>query len=225
MKRMMTRPVFVLGLVLLVMLAMTGVAYGLWSKTLHIEGTVFTGELNAVYDIVEIDDGGSVGDGVWDELEFEGKDVGYCEAFLFDGGVFPDLDNPGPQGMFVEIGNAYPSFNCFVVYAITNVGSIPWKIAAPQYSEDGMAWTSGLYAIDTPYMHVNGWPLGSLGVWGSSYEPEAQVHPGETVYASLHFHLEQGAEMNATYGFFVRHFVHQWNENCGDPGFPTEFCP
>ena len=62
-------------------------------------------------------------------------------------------------------------------------------------------------------MHVNGWPLGYLPAYDApTYAHDQQVHPGEVVYSSLHFHLEQGAEMGAEYTFYVRNFVHQWNE-------------
>jgi hypothetical protein len=195
-------------MVLILALATIGVGYGLWAKTLVIEGKVRTGELNAIYSIERVAESWDFNNPIGEE--WEGKDVALCEAVLDASGLKPDLPNTGPQAIKVTITNSYPSFNCFVLYDITNTGSIPIKVHLPEYSKDGITWVSGGFGgFDDP-MHVNSWPP------SPTYEDDAQLEPGESVLKWLHFHTGQRATMNTDYTFYVRHFVHQWNEE-GSP--------
>jgi hypothetical protein len=192
-------PLGTLVIVLILALASIGVGYGLWAKTLKIEGDVHTGVLNAVYSIEEVSesyDYNTPGLGEW-----EGKDVGSCVAELLDG-----LPNPGPQLIKVTIRNSYPSYNCFMLYDITNAGTIPIKVHLPEYSLNGIDWVPGGIGGFYDPVHVNSWPT------DPTYVEDAQLHPGQSVYKWLHFHTGQEAEMDTDYTFYVRHFVHQWNE-------------
>jgi len=201
-------PVGVLVMLLVLALASLGMGYGLWSKVLTIDGTVNTGEVNAEFSLMEIDesrafDGDycpdfpgsySIGkdcdglNGLNDDMEVDDKDIATCTVELLDG-----LENPGPQTLKVTIDKAYPSFNCFIRYDVKNTGSIPIKVHLPDYS--------GIPAT----LHVNTWPP-------FCYADHEQVEPGFAAYCNLHIHVPQGAEQNATYTFNVPIFVHQWNE-------------
>jgi len=73
-------PVGTLFMGLVVALAAVGVGYGLWSKTLFIQGSVSAGDLNAVFVDAFTDD-----DGVVDNVVKDQQDVG------------PDPSAPGPN--------------------------------------------------------------------------------------------------------------------------------
>lgn len=207
-------PVVGLTLVLIVVLATAGVAYGLWSQTLIINGTVYTGTVDATIQAVEVDQmssvdqsaafndicptgGYSIGqdcDGVGglnDDMEVENKDIAECTATQVD-----------PYTLSVTITNGYPSFNCFVKYGVTNTGSIPIHIYHPDY-----------FGIDYAALHVNGWPP-------QCYTDLTQLHPQETAYCNLHIHVEQPAKQGSEYTFQVKVFARQWNENVPPPWRP-----
>jgi hypothetical protein len=209
-------PVVSLALVLIVVLATAGVAYGLWSQTLIINGTVYTGSVDAVIQAFEVDelfdfndvcpgDGYSIGidcdqDGsLNDDWEAENKDVAECVTEQID-----------PYTLQVKILQGYPSFNCFVKYGVTNVGSVPIHIYRPDYFYDGVYMGS---AINTDALHVNGWPP-------ICYTETTQLEPKENAFCSLHVHVNQGAAMNATYTFQVKIFARQWNEVVPPPWRP-----
>ena len=99
--------VAVLFLVLALALAAVGVGYAMWDKTLHIDGTVNTGEVNAVFT-----------DAYCEETpEAEGKDVGSCT-----------LTGIGEQTLTITIDNGYPCYECTVYFTILNTGTIPVKV-------------------------------------------------------------------------------------------------
>ena len=94
-----------LCLALVLALGALGVGYGLWDKTVYIEGTVYTGEVDAIM---------SVGD-CWDTEPPE-KDVSSIECYL------DPVDN---QILIVTIYNAYPSIDYYCNFDITNAGTVP----------------------------------------------------------------------------------------------------
>jgi hypothetical protein len=96
--------------VLMIALMALGFAYGLWSKTLYINGTVNTGSVNAEFANVVCSDTGV--DPGYD------KDVASCNVGLSD----------DKQTMTVTISNAYPCYSCKIRYDVVNTGTIPVKI-------------------------------------------------------------------------------------------------
>lgn len=216
-------PITTVLLILAVALATVGVGYGLWSKVLTIEGTVYTGEVNAVLSIEEIDEGDASlvsDDGIDEDDEIEGKDVGDCTAELID--VPPDLDNKGPQLMRITIRNGYPSFSCFVNFNVQNLGTIPIKVDQPVLS--GVDPT----ALDVAFIK------GSVGAGGCYYNEvppgvpvgdvisHPQLEPEEMIFCTIWVHVRQEASQSATYTFVTRILAHQWNEFSGphDPLLP-----
>ncbi|MBI5945931.1 MAG: hypothetical protein HY864_16340 [Chloroflexi bacterium] len=101
-------PVMSLALILVLVLASAGVAYGMWAETLTINGTVATGNVDAELSIFQ----------VWD---VETKPIGTCAAVLS-----PDLN-----ALTVTVGNGYPLYECYVKFDVHNVGSIPIHIHQP----------------------------------------------------------------------------------------------
>jgi hypothetical protein len=210
----------VLFMALVIALAAIGVGYGLWSQILVLEGIVNTGEMDIAWSLKEVDqiqdfndvcpNGGGYtigqdcdGDGeLNDDMEYEGKDVAECVAEILD-----------PYTMEVTVSNAYPLFNCFVLYDVHNTGTIPVKIYRPDYFYEGEYMGGELFAIDTDALHVNGWPP-------LCYEDGTQLHPGEETVCALHISIYQGAEELTTYTFQVKIFGRQWNEEVGPPWRP-----
>lgn len=97
-----------LVVVLVVALASLGVAHGLWAKSLTIDGTVNTGEINANFIDASTDDPpGTIDPGY-------GKDVASCTATVVDKHLVE-----------VVITNAYPSYTCTFTTTIYNGGCLP----------------------------------------------------------------------------------------------------
>lgn len=190
-----------LVLVLLLALAGLGVAYGLWSKTLTIAGTVNTGDVDAEWTgaiCVDFFHWPFPPEGTG---EVGGKDVGSTTAVI---------DSENPQILHFTIDNGYPSYavDCEVEYG--NTGTIPWIVrgttivpVSPNLTNctlifTGVGQTKTLRCDQLTVVYVN-----NIG---------AQVDPGDVVASSLRAHVEQAAEEETTYEFEVVVCVGQWNE-------------
>jgi hypothetical protein len=110
-----------------------------------------------------------------------------------------------PDLMEVTITNGYPSFNCFVLYDVTNTGTIPLKVKRWYYDQYGGKFVGGFTNSE---LHVNAYPY-------LFDECVAQVEPDQQALCMLHVHVEQGAAMDAKYTFWVELLAHQWNEEPG----------
>jgi len=207
-------PITTVLLILALALATVGVGYGLWSKVLTIEGTVFTGEVNAQLSIEEIDEGDAslvADNGIDEDNEIEEKDIADCQADLISE-IPPDLDNAGPQLMRITVRNGYPSFSCFVNFNVENTGTIPIKVDLPVLSGVDAS------ALDVAFIK------GSIGQGGCYYDevppgvPSGPVvlHPqlerGEMTFCTIWIHVRQEAKQLATYSFLTTIMAHQWNE-------------
>jgi len=186
-----------------------GMGYGLWSKTLTIDGTVNTGEVNAELSIQEVDEGDFEmfnQNDISEDMEVEGKDIAECDVALNSSGVSPDLINPGAQYMSITITDAYPSFHCWVEFDVHNNGTIPIKLHAPVITNPNPAT---VLTVDTLWCYH--WPFVPPPP-PPVIDPHAQLEPSETVFCVLHVHVEQDAEQDADYTFGATVFAHQWNE-------------
>jgi len=206
-------PITTVLLILALALATVGVGYGLWSKVLTIQGTVYTGEVNAQLSIEEIDEGDAAlvsDNGVNEDHEIEGKDIGECSVALISQSP-PDLDNEGPQLMRITIENGYPSYSCFVNFNVQNNGSIPIKVDQPKLSGVDIG------ALDVAFLTGN---IGTEGCYynevnGSAVPPvfvHPQLEPKEQTFCTIWVHVRQEAKQGATYTFLARVLAHQWNE-------------
>ncbi len=119
----MKRGFFSAGVLFLVIVGLLGalaVGYGLWSKTLTVDGTVKTGNFDADWGSAQVSDQGAdpcTPEQNPNDCDYPHKDVGSCWA----GGV-------GTQKLTVVIGNAYPSYECTITATIRNTGSIPFNV-------------------------------------------------------------------------------------------------
>lgn len=118
-----------LFLVLIGLLAALAVGWGLWSKTLEVEGTVETGDFNAQWTDVKTNDDGPdpCTEPNPNDCDYPPKDVGSCEAWV---------DEENDQLLHVEIENAYPSYECTITASVKNTGTIPFNILVDGYGSD-----------------------------------------------------------------------------------------
>jgi hypothetical protein len=192
---------------LIVALASVGVGYALWSKTLHIDGTVRTGEVEAIFTEAFTDD-----DDVVDAGTKDNGDTGSCPAFGSgscdpaasghnvprkdkDVGVcVAEISEEDDQIIEVTIDNAYPSYYCTVFFEFRNTGSIPVKIFT--LAAVGPAITAG---------HVT-------ARWTDLQGVGQQIDPGQTVSGDLDLHVEQPAPQGAQLILYGKIQLWQWNE-------------
>jgi hypothetical protein len=184
--------------VLLAALATIGVAYGLWSETLTIEGIVYTGEVDARWEMLGTGcfefynwpEGGEYG-------EYEEKDVG-----IWDIKIDPDND----KVLIFEIDNGYPSYavDCEVHFIVE--GSIPVYVRGTRIVPGQNLTNCTVTGVNEKKLTCDQLTVIFIDNLGT------QLHPGDGAASSLIVHVEQPAEENTTYGFEVGVCVAQWNE-------------
>ena len=199
-KRMPMTTVVVL---LTIALASVGVGYGLWSKTLLIDGVVNTGNVDSIFVKYFTDDDNQVDDKSKDladdgECALYGngscdpagsgklaprkdKDVGVCIVAL------DEADETG-ETLLVTISNAYPSYYCTVFFDIKNNGSVPVKILS--------------MAAMGPHITV---------AWSELFIGQ-QIDPGDVVQGDLELHVEQSAPQGSELTLVGKIQLAQWNE-------------
>ena len=197
---------------LFIALASVGIGYGLWSKTLFIDGTVNTGSVDSIFVDEFTDD-----DNVPDDPDKDVGDTGICQLpdCLYGSGspdpaasgknvarkdkdvgqCFAELDAQDPQILNVTIDNAYPSYYCTVFFHIINTGTVPVKIQS-----------LGLKGADITAGYIT-------GHW-TEIEVGDQIDPGEDfmVQGDLDLHVEQSAPQGETLTLEGKIQLVQWNE-------------
>lgn len=173
---------------MLIALCLAGVSYAMWDKTLYIDGTVNTGDVNAIWtSAFNFDPPGSLDPNP--DGSRKDKDVGWTE-----------VDGVGTQTLTIIVHNGYPSYFNDIEIEWEYTGSIPAYFVSITIIPDGFTLASVYGANDGPIWIdvVNGFPL--------------QVHPGDTHAHSFKIHVEQSAQELATYTFTVELYMVQWNE-------------
>jgi len=188
------------SLALLAAMAVLAVAYGLWSKTLTVGGTVQTGDLDLNWTAKLCSEFHpwplDANSQPWEYLR---KDVGWTDA---------TIDQSDPEILHFTVHNGYPSYavDCEVHYK--NVGTIPVNIIAativpgPNLTHCTLTEKKQTKTLECDQLTVEFWD----GV-GSQVDPE----DGEA--GSLLVHVEQGAKERTDYTFDVLICAAQWNEN------------
>ena len=102
---------WMLFLVVTVAMGLAGGAYAAWTTALHVEGTVTTGSVDAVWDMQDEVESVGIFDPATGQIAQrpipEGKDVADCIS---------DLE-PGAEARTVnfQVINAYPSYTCVII--------------------------------------------------------------------------------------------------------------
>jgi hypothetical protein len=186
-------PILGLSLVMMLVLATLGTAYTLWSETLLINGTVYTGALEGRWVQCECMDNGQDPNPYPEPLK--DKDVGATRCFI---------DEKDPALLHIIVDNGYPSYwnDCQVHFA--NVGSIPVKITGYRLIPKNFTPASG-YGKDDGELWVKFWD----GI-GTQMEPCPDDSCEQA--SSIQFHVEQPAQEKTTYEFDMLICLRQWNE-------------
>lgn len=187
------------GLVIVLLLAPMGVAYGLWSQTLTIDGVVHTGEVDAkwtmfgtgCFEFYPWPDGGNFG-------EVEGKDVGEWDIWV---------DPSDDHILHFEIRNGYPSYavDCEVHFVVE--GTIPVYVRGTTISPISGLTGCTLTGSNEKTLKCNELTVIFIDNLGT------QLHPGDGAASSLVVHVEQPARENSLYEFGVEVCLAQWNED------------
>lgn len=189
--------------ILLVALGTVGVGYGLWAKTLTIEGQVHTGsvdarwtgrvcsEFNSWPDLPKDDE---------DDGEAEGKDVGEWSVT-----IDPDDD----QILHFTLVNGYPSYavDCQVHFKVE--GTIPVVVRGTSIIPGNGLTHCTLDDLDSGNKKIL--RCDQLTVIFTD-NLGSQLHPGEEAASSVTVHVEQAAEQEARYEFDIGVCLAQWNE-------------
>ncbi|MEW6503898.1 MAG: hypothetical protein AB1457_08050 [Chloroflexota bacterium] len=188
-------PLLVIGLLLT-----AGIAYGLWSETLLIDGVVHTGEVYGEWTSCICNDDGL------DPLPPDPWPYSYPKPVRKDvGRTLCTIDGKDPRILHLTIENGYPSYwgNCEVHFA--NTGTVPVIIRGYQVVPRNFTLATANGAGDGP-IWVRYWD----GV-GAQMEPCPDDSCEQA--GSIQFHVEQPAEENHTYNFDVYVCLAQWNED------------
>ena len=168
------KKILILSLALVLALGSLGVAGALWWDWLYIDGYVETGDIGAEW---------SVG-AVWDN---EPKpEVSFIDAYLVD-----------PNGLWIDIYNAYPSVTYFVEWDIHCTGSVPIHFAAPIITTNLPAGATFTFTD----------MAGATIDWS-----QVQLHQSDVMWGMLTIHLDNTAEQNTTYSFYIYLEYGQYNE-------------
>lgn len=122
------------------------------------------------------------------------KDVGQCSANLEE---IENEDEGNPYGnndpdLNITMWNAFPSYNCTVIFEKRNGGTVPHKI---------------LFRLSGNYQYISEDPLRFYLMEGdvpavectSNMTSGVELDPGESVWFKLSCHVLQGAEERGTY--------------------------
>ncbi|MGB6874102.1 MAG: hypothetical protein WBE46_08245 [Dehalococcoidia bacterium] len=170
------KKILLICLALVLALGSLGVAGALWSDWLYIDGYVETGYIGAEWSI----------EATYDD-EAADKDVSWILADLFY----------GPDWMYIDIYNAYPSVTYTVEWNIVCTGSVPIHFDTPWIGGDLPAGAT------LTFTDMAGVPINWYGY---------QLHPGETMYGMLTIHLDNDALQNTSYWFYIELQYGQYNE-------------
>jgi hypothetical protein len=121
-----------IALILLIALASLGLAYGYWTDSLSINGSVGTGELDVEFW------------GAWEDGNYPAG--GVCTG---------TIDSTGSVWT-VTITNAYPGYGCDLGVYVHNSGTIPVKIQPPTLVSNSSPWAPVLTSYPANTVLQNG---------------------------------------------------------------------
>lgn len=183
-------PLGVAAVLLVLALTTIGVAFGLWSKVMTIDGTVNTGNLQVDWSYA------SSGD------PFGAVDTGYTKDV---GRLDCEIDTD-PQILRFTVHNGYPSYTADCQVEYTNTGSIPVNVI-------GFAIVPGVGLTNCVLDDIQGDTLSCDQLTIIFVDNEGQqMDPGWKFASSVRIHVEQPAEQEAIYDFDVVLCAAQWNE-------------
>jgi hypothetical protein len=213
--------------VLLVALAMTGVAVSRWTDNVKIEGTVHMGEL-----IVGFLDNSvtwyETTNGV-PETEFDHPKPWVCDATVQLSDFRTSVHHVPPvtvgHKMTIDINNAYPQWDLHIDFVLKNAGTIPATLVdcmgegrdvtdeEDLILTDDWKWdaTLGAWVIDGEVWDESGHLIMNLHV--EAHVPEdLQLEPCNNYPVHIDLDFKQTAEECHTYTFWAEFVFVQWNK-------------
>jgi len=168
--------------ILMIALMVAGISYAMWDKTLYINGTVKTGEVDAYFTTAESNDPyGTIDPGyLVDGVTPKDKDVGCTE-----------VTGEKLQTLTITVTNGYPCYSSRIDYTIDNIGTIPVKVQSFTFTGDFDKYVT---------VTVTDIAVGT------------QIDAKESVPGDIEIHVEQCAAELHTYTFSVTIYLVQWNE-------------
>lgn len=220
---------------LVLALASLGVTYGLWSETLHIDGTVNTGEVDVGFS------GPLVGYGVevngvlmtWDYQSDAGADPAIVGNVSDPHGLLVGAVATAPQVKDLSTCTASPSKDPTSVSFPDNVNSVDdgnnlitvtVTNAYPSFhcviAFDVTNFGTIPVKIHQPEIDLGATPVGLIDTdFGNCYIVDRQLEPGdssENCTITIHFtNSDVNIFEESQYTFSVLVFAHQWNEEPG----------
>ena len=187
-------PVIAYALGVLFLLVVLGLAYGLWSETLEINGTVYTGEVYGEWYQCFCLDSGKDPNPLFQPPK--DKDVGSTTC---------QVDAQDPRILHITVTNGYPSYYNKCNVAFKNSGTVPVIIRGYKIVPEN-------FTLASAYGANNGelWVKFTDGV-GVQMEP-CPAHSCEQS-SEVQLHVEQPAAENTIYKFRVQICIAQWNED------------
>jgi len=195
-------------LLLVVLLAIMGVSYALWSETLIISGNAETGELDweikGPFNCMDEQGQNDMNaDCSWDFWEVD-KDVGGPTSLT-------PLDSDGDgdyDTLNVTLVNTYPGYAEEIGFYIHNCGTIPLKVWKVVIDGHVLYETN---ATKTVFLDLNNDGKNDVKVrWGDHLGD--QLEPCESGEISLSILVLQEAPQNQTLHFTITFTAVQWNE-------------
>lgn len=177
----------VFAVTLLVALAAMGVAYGLWTETLYVNGAVHTGTLDVsvdsktVHAAITFYDANGVAIASPSQSELNGVT---CKGSVSTDG----------NTLSIVVDNAYPNWECSVSFGIRNDGTVPVRVHDIK-KLDGPSWATS----DSACQFGNG----------------MQIDPGDTAGdcdIKIKFTTNDAVSFNQSYNFHFTVTADQWNE-------------
>jgi hypothetical protein len=177
-------------LALIVPLALLAVSYGLWSKTLFIEGTVETGNVDGEWTFVMCGD-------------IEEKDVGSIEG---------EIDPDDPQIVRFTVEDAYPSYVADCEVEFRGTGSVPVDVESISFVPITNLTNcvvqqvpgTGSMVVVCDQMEIT---------WANNLCVQLHDDDPVGVGSSIRFHVLQDADMDTTYVFGIEVLLVQYNES------------
>ena len=155
-----------IGMVLVLCLALVGVGYATWQKTLDITGTVSTGNIDWV--VSEY----------CDTIDGDDKDVSTLVCTVV-----------GDQ-LTVTIGNAYPCVTYTNIFAIHHVGSVPVHVYL-QNVDAGPSWLGGSIVLKAGVLSDPGDPNSAIVPGPVVTDEYIQLHECQWVFIVVTVHIAQ----------------------------------
>lgn len=223
-----TRKLLILALAGVVFLGSLSTGYALWFKSLTVEGTVSTGNVDVSILRAFTDD-----DGVINEVSLDGDDNNAPGTQVYDrwddlSSADPAETGPDPKARYekdvarctaagglgvgaVTAEDVYPSYNCTAWFELQNSGSVPVKIRRITVST--MSTASNLDPSDGAIpLDLSGDILPDADFHVGSLKVCQQIHSGEIVWMDIDQHVLQPAPQGTPLGYTVDVEAAQYNE-------------